>query len=443
MISERNRNKMRISENKTLNNATWIIACKIVQSMLALIINMLTSRYLGPANYGTIQYAASLVAFATPFMQLGLNSILVNEIIKNPEREGETLGTALTMSAFSSIFCIFGVICFVGVTNRNDMETIVVCILYSFSLFFNSLEMIQYWFQAKLKSKYVSITVVAAYLGVSVYRIILLATARNIYWFALCNVLDVILITFPLFVIYKRIGGARLKICLKDVGRLFSKSKYFIVSTLMITIFSQIDRIMLKNMISEFETGIYSAAISCALLSSFIFSAIIDSVRPSILSGKMNDGTAYEKTVILLFSIIFYLSLAQCIVMTVFASPIIHILYGSEFSASADVLRIGVWYTTFSYIGAVRSVWILAENKQKYMWIINFSGAVCNILLNICFIPCMGAVGAALASLLSQFFTNIVVTYIIRPLRSSNTLLLKSLNLKYIREYLPKFKNNK
>ena len=88
-----------------------------------------------------------------------------------------------------------------------------------------------------------------------------------------------------------------------------------------------------------------------------------------ILSTKKNGGSDYDDKVTFLFSIIVYLSLAQCLVMTFLAKPIIVILYGSDFIKSAEVLRIGVWYTTFSYVGAVRSVWILAENKQKYLWI--------------------------------------------------------------------------
>jgi PST family polysaccharide transporter len=204
----------------------------------------------------------------------------------------------------------------------------------------------------------------------------------------------------------------------------------------MVTIFAQTDKIMLKAMMTEEAVGIYSAAVTCAGLTSFVFSAIIDSVRPSILAGAKKEEKDYEGKVIFLFSVITYVSLAQCIVMTLFATPLIRLLYGPDFIDSAEVLRIGVWYTTFSYIGAVRSVWILAENKQKYMWILNSSGAVCNILLNICLIPNMGAIGAAIASLLSQFFTNIVVPQVIPSLRRSNSLFVKSLNPKYIFAYL-------
>ena len=99
----------RFSMNKIAKNATWIIACKIVQSLLALVINMLTARYLGPSNYGLITYAASLVAFVVPLMQLGLTNILVQELVNRPEEEGKVIGTSTILSLVSSLACIAGV----------------------------------------------------------------------------------------------------------------------------------------------------------------------------------------------------------------------------------------------------------------------------------------------------------------------------------------------
>ena len=83
-----------------------MIGSKIVQSLLGVIITMLTARYLGPSNYGLINYAASVVAFILPIGQLGLDAILVSEMIKHPQREGQTLGTAMLMSLASSVLCI-------------------------------------------------------------------------------------------------------------------------------------------------------------------------------------------------------------------------------------------------------------------------------------------------------------------------------------------------
>lgn len=69
----------------------------------------------------------------------------------------------------------------------------------------------------------------------------------------------------------------------------------------------------------------------------------------------------------------------------------------------------------------------LVENKQKYLWIINLSGAIANVVLNLLFIPLWGIVGAALASLITQFFTNVIVNYLISPIRYNNILMFKGL----------------
>ena len=154
---------------KIVKNATWLIACKVVQSLLSFVIGTLSARYLGPGNYGIIDYAAAIVSFMVPVVQLGLRSTLVHEIIAAPDSEGKTLGTSLFMSTATSFLGIFGVIAFTAIANPNDPETMLVCALYSISLVFQATEILQYWFQAKLLSKYIAITSLAAYVVVSAY----------------------------------------------------------------------------------------------------------------------------------------------------------------------------------------------------------------------------------------------------------------------------------
>ena len=116
---------------KIVKNATWLIACKVVQSLLSFVIGTLSARYLGPGNYGIIDYAAAIVSFMVPVVQLGLRSTLVHEIIAAPDSEGKTLGTSLFMSTATSFLGIFGVIAFTAIANPNDPETMLVCALYS------------------------------------------------------------------------------------------------------------------------------------------------------------------------------------------------------------------------------------------------------------------------------------------------------------------------
>ncbi len=417
-------------KNSILKNAGWIIGCKIIQSIISLIIGLLTARYLGPSNFGVINYVASIIAFAMPIMQLGLNQTLVKEFVKSPDKEGEILGTALAINVISSVFCIIGSVSFVAIVDAGETETILVCALYSLTLLFQATEMTQYWFQSKLLSKYPSIATLAAYMVVAVYKVYLLVTQKSVVWFALSNVLDYFLISLILIVIYIKIGGQRLSVDWSIGKDILSRSRYYIIPSLMVMIFQHTDRIMLKLMIDETETGLYSAAITCIGISAFVFSAIIDTARPVILEAKEQDRVKYEERMMQLYCIITCVSLAQSIGMTLLSKPLVFLMFGAEYSKTAEILSVAVWYVTFSYYGSVRNIWILAEGKQKYLLGINVTGGIANILLNLCLIPVWGAIGAAVASLITQFFTNVIIGFILKPIRYNNHLMLKSLNPK-------------
>ena len=392
---------------------------------------MFSARYLGPSNYGLITYAASITAFMLPIMQLGLRSTLVQELIEHPKKEGETLGTAITMNIVSSLLCIVGISAFTMVANAGERTTIIVCALYSINLIFQALEMIQYWFQAKLLSKYTSVTMLFAYVVVSAYKIFLLVSGKNIYWFAISQAIDYALISGGLFVIYKKLGGQKFSFSFSRGKDMLKKSRYYIVSSMMVTIFAQTDKIMLKFMVGDEGIGQYAAASVCAGITSFVFTAIIDSFRPVILESKVGDSEKYKESVSMLSCVVMYLSLLQCLVMTIFSGLIVQILYGSDYSQASDILKVLVWYTTFSYLGPVRNIWILSEGKHKYLWIINLSGALGNIILNLILIPLWGVMGAATASLITQIFTNFVIGFIISPIRGFNRLMLHGLNPKF------------
>ena len=419
--------------NKVARNASWIIVCKIFQAVLALIINMLTARFLGPSNYGLLTYAASLVAFAVPIMNLGFGNILVQEIVNDSKREGEYLGTSITLSIVSAFFCILGVTTFAYIANPDEPITISVCLLYSILLVFQALELIQYWFQAKLLSKYTSIISLIAYVLVSGYKFLLLVTQKSVQWFALSNALDYCLISFSAVIAYHKLGGKKLEFSWKTAIYMFSKSKHYIVSSMMVTIFAQTDKIMIKLIIDETATGYYGAAVQCAALTSFVFVAIIDSFRPSIFESKKYDEKQFTEKLKMLYCVIIYMSLAQSIIMTLFSRLIIHILYGAKYYDAISALRIIVWYTTFSYLGSVRNIWILAYEKQKYLWVINLSGAVANIAINCALIPAMGINGAAAASLITQIFTNVIIGYILPPIRANNMIMIGGLNPKNLK----------
>lgn len=414
--------------NKIIKNASWIIVCRVAQSLLNLVVSMIMARYLGPSNYGVISYAASLVAFAVPIVQLGLNNIIVHEVVDKPDKEGETMGTTLGLTIVSSLLGVITITAISFFINYGERDTIIICALYSISLIFQMTEMIHYWYQAKLMSKYVALASLFSRVIVSLYKIYLILSAKSVFWFAIVHGLDYLIISFILFFTYKKMRAQKLTFSFEMAKHLIAQGKHFVIPGIMVSIFSQTDKIMLKHMIGDASSGYYTAAVTCAGMTVFVFSAVIESCRPVIFANKKTNKRKYEDSIVNMYSVVIYMALVQSVVFTVGADLIVNILYGTEFLPTVPILRIITWHSAFSYIGSANIAWMLAEDKHKYLWIINLSGVIVNIFGNCMLIPIYGECGAALASLGTQFFINYLLYFIIKPFRENARLLLKGTN---------------
>ena len=185
---------LKLTKTKVAKNTIWIIAERIFQMLISLIVGALSARYLGPSNYGLINYGISIVTFFLSIAKLGLENIIIKEYIENKNENGKIIGTALIMRTISSIISIILIYMLVTILKPNEELTIIITMLQSISLIFQSYEIIDYWFQSQLNSKYVSITKSVAYVIVSIYKIFLLVTKKSVIWFAMSTTIDYIVI---------------------------------------------------------------------------------------------------------------------------------------------------------------------------------------------------------------------------------------------------------
>lgn len=423
----------KIITNKTAKNAGWLIAGKIFQMVLSLFVGVLTARYLGPSNYGLVNYSKAYVSFFTSLCTLGINSILVKEFVDKREKTGEIIGTTLVLRAISSILSMIMIFGIVSILDYGETITIVVTVLCSIGILFNILETFNYWFQSILKSKFTAIATLLAYVIVSVYRIILMITSQDVYLFALAAALDYFAVGAILIIFYIVNKGPKMSFSFACAKDLLSKSWHFILPGLMVSIFSQTDKMMLKQFVDETEVGYYATALAICNMWVFILSAIIDSFYPSIMQlHKEGNIDLYEKRNMLLYCIVFYVSLIASTLITILSPVIVKILYGGDYMPSVNPLRIITWYTAFSFLGVARNAWVVCENKQKYLIWIYLASAIINVGLNLALIPVLGASGAALASLSAQILTTMIVPLFIKPLKENTILILKAIIFKFL-----------
>lgn len=426
-------NLFSIFKGKVARNAGWIVGEKIIQMAISLIVSLATARYLGPSNYGLVNYAASFTSFFAPFCTLGFNSLLVKELVDNPEKEGEVLGTAIVYRIISAFLSALTIISVVSIIDRDEPTTILVVALCSVGLVFQVFNMFNRWFQRHLKSKFTAIATLVAYLITAAYRVFLIVTGKRIEWFALATTVDYICLAIILIVFYKKCQGQKLRLSWSYGWDLLSRSKHFILSGVMVAIYGQTDKLMLKQMLDLSETGFYATATAINNMWCFVLAALIDSIYPSVMEAhKSGNDELFKKKNRQLYAIVFYISIAVAVMFNIFAELVTYILYGKAFMPAAMPLRIISWYTAFSYLGVARNAWIVCENKQKHLFKLNVMAAIGNVALNFILIPLWGTSGAAVASLTAQILTGFVLPFFIEDLRENAVLMMEGIFLKGI-----------
>lgn len=422
----------KVMKSKEAKNAGWLIAGRIVQLLLSFFISIITARYLGPSNFGIINYSAAYVAFFTAFCTLGINSVIIKDFADSPDEEGIAIGTTIILRVMSSLLSAIMIIAFVYIIDHDEPITITVTILCSLSLIFQVFDTFNYWFQHHYKSKVTSIAILVAYIITSLYKVILLVLRKNVCWFAFATSVDYICLAICLIVAYKKNDGPKLSFSFIKAKALLSKSYNYILSGMMVAIYGQTDKLMLKQMLNETSVGYYSLASTLNNMWIFVLAAIIDSMVPTIIRYGNTNKEMFEKKNRQLYAIVIYCSLIVAIGFTVLGEWVIKLLYGEDYLGAVAPLSIVCWYTMFSYLGVARNAWVVTTNNQKYLKYIGAIAAVANVILNLCFIPRWGAAGAAMASLITQILTITLVPYLIKDMRPNVKLMLEAFLLRKI-----------
>ncbi len=418
---------------KTIKNAGWLVGGNVAKMLISFIVSIFTARFLGPSNKGLLDYALAYTGFFTAICTLGINSVLVKEFIDEREGEGTVLGTSLVLRVVAALCSAVTICCIVAIVDAGDTVAFWVALFTSLGLIFQIFEVFQYWFHAQLQSKFTSVILLIAYLVTAGYKILLLVLGKGVLWFALATSVDYICIAALLLVAYFKKGGKKLRFSWRYAKDLLKRSCHFILPSLMVAIYAQTDKFMLRQMISDAEIAYYSTASAVCTLWVFVLSAIIDSVHPSIMQAHKEENFAlYEKRNKQLYATVFYLSVLVSVFFCIFADLIVDILYGEAYASAASPMRIITWYTAFSFLGVARGAWVICEDKQKYLIWVYVGGAVANVLVNLLLIPVWGANGAALASLIAQVVTAFVVPICIPALRPNAKLMWDAILLRGI-----------
>lgn len=401
-------------------NTSWMLGEKILRMFVGLFVGIWVARYLGPEQFGLLSYAQSFVFLFTAIATLGMDGIVVRELVKDETRRKELLGTAFGLKFIGAILILPVLWLAVQLTSNDTYTNLLVFIIASATIF-QSFNVIDFYYQAKVKSKYVALANTLA-LGVSsVIKIILILTEAPLMAFAAMVTFDAFVLSLGLVFFYKVSSGHRLfswKFRVSTAKRLLKDSWPLILSGLVISVYMKIDQVMIKEMLNSDAVGQYAAAVRLSEAWYFIPMVIANSVFPAIINAKKVSNQLYLQRLQRLYTLMVWMAIGIALPMTFLSNWLTTLLYGQEYQEAGPVLMVHIWAGVFVFLGVAFSKYLTSENLVIKSFYRTTAGAVVNIALNFFLIPVYGILGAAIATLLGQMFANLIYDLFDRDLRA-------------------------
>lgn len=399
---------------RIVSNSGWLFADKILRAGVGFFVSVWLARYLGPDQFGLLSYAMALAALFASSTSLGHEGIVVRDIVRDPSARGEILGSAFVLRLAGGIIAF--VLAVGSVTFLRPGNSLVLWMvgIIAAGTIFQACDVIDFWFQSQVAAKYSVCARNAAFLLVALLKVALILLIAPLVAFAMAGLAEIVLGALGLVIVYSCSGQklvawhwSRFR-----AARLLWDSWPLAFGAFSIAVYMRIDQVMLGDMAGDAAVGIYSTAVRLSEVWYFIPLGIVSSVFPSIIKAKAIDEGLYYQRMMRLFSLMVVLSLSIAVPMS-FLSPLLVVtLFGQGFAAAGPVLAISIWASFFVFLGVAQGPWDLAENLTGLMLFRLASGAGLNIVLNIFLIPAHGAMGAAVATVISQAFASVILNLV-------------------------------
>jgi PST family polysaccharide transporter len=402
---------------------------------VGLFVSVWVARYLGPEQFGILNYAIAFVALFTAFSTLGLNSIIVRDIVNDPDSANEILGSAFALKLIGGVVALALIIATISIIRPDDNLTRWLVGIIAVGMVFQAFDAIDFWFQSQILSKYTVYAKSPAFLLANIGKVVLILTGATLIAFAWIALAEIAMGAVGLIIAYQMRGHA----LLRWRGRLtrtigFIKDSWPLMFSAMVgMIYMRIDQIMLGEMVGDSAVGVYSAAVRLSEVWYFIPTAIAVSVFPALIEAKKISERLYNEHFQKLYNLMTWIAISIALPVTFLAGYIIDFLYGEKYGAAGTVLAIHIWAGIFVFLGVVSSKYLLTENYIRISFFRTSIGAVVNILLNLALIPRYGVNGAAITTLISYFLAVFSIVFI-KKTRQQSLMMFRSLLLMPIRK---------
>lgn len=382
----------------------------------ALFVGILVARYLGPENYGIMNYVVSYVAIFSVFATFGLDNIEIRELSRQGDKRDTILGTCF------SLRIIFAVIAYLGIAvslllYRMDAFTSVMILAYGLTLFTGTGNILRNYFTSIVRNKYiVKSEIFRTFIGTGI-KILLLLLKAPLEYFIYAQIFDTLLVASGYYFSYKSVAGSvRLwKFDRSIVGFILKESFPLVLSGAAVIVYQRIDQVMIGNMLDKAEVGYFATAGKFVDLIVFLPTVLVQTVTPMLVRAKENSPESYEAKKKTFVSIITWTAIIMSLIVSLVAYWLIMYTYGSKYALAIPVLQIMAFKAVGMALSSSGGQIIIMEQMQKWAFIRNLIGCVICIVLNYLLIPQYGIVGSAIVTIITVMFTGCFANIFIPP----------------------------
>lgn len=431
--------------HKIIRNVSCLAAEKVFGMVLTFLVGIYLVRYLGAEDFGKLSYSVSFVGLFMAIAKLGLDGIVVRNVVQDEKSTQEILGTAFILKLISTLVTCILIGSAIWAFN-DDALIHQMTLIIAVSLVFESFGVIDFWFQSQVKSKPIAIVRSLQLFISSTAKLLLITLGLPLISFAWLMLVSAMLKAVGMIgayvhhkqsILHWQIGRKRAIELLKDSWPL-------ILSGVMIAIYMKIDQVMLGNMAGNQEVGNYAAAVKFSSIWYFVPTAICSSVFPAIIRAKQRSSQEYYAKLQQLYDLMAWISLALIIPVTLASDTLIITLLGEEYTKASAILTLHIWAGPFVFLGVARSKWLVAENLAQFNFATTSLGAITNVLLNMFLIPSLGGQGAAIATVISYAVATHIACLFYPPIFKTGWMLTKALLIPFrIRQNLIYFNSIK